>query len=74
MSTFVLIAQIIIAILLVALVVLQTQASGAGSMFGNDSSVYRTRRGVEKTLYQATIAVSAVFFIVSIVAVLIAGR
>lgn len=73
MSTFVLIAQIILAILLVVLVVLQTQSSGAGSMFGTDTSVYRTRRGLEKTLYQATIGVSIVFIIVSILSVLITG-
>ncbi len=73
MSTFVLVAQIILSILLVVLVVLQTQSSGAGSMFGTDTSVYRTRRGLEKTLYQATIGVSIVFIIVSILSVLITG-
>jgi preprotein translocase subunit SecG len=71
--TFVLIAQIILAILLVVLVVLQTQSSGAGSMFGSDTSVYRTRRGLEKTLYQATIGVSIVFIVISILSVLVAG-
>lgn len=73
MATFVLIAQIILAVLLVVLVVLQTQSSGAGSMFGSDTSVYRTRRGLEKTLYQATIGVSVVFIVISILSVLVAG-
>ncbi len=73
MTTFVLIAQIILAVLLVVLVVLQTQSSGAGSMFGSDTSVYRTRRGLEKTLYQATIGVSIVFIFISIFSVLVAG-
>lgn len=73
MATFVLIAQIILAVLLVVLVVLQTQSSGAGSMFGSDTSVYRTRRGLEKTLYQATIGVSIVFIVISILSVLVAG-
>ncbi|MBX7232788.1 MAG: preprotein translocase subunit SecG [Caldilineales bacterium] len=73
MTTFVLIAQIILAVLLVVLVVLQTQSSGAGSMFGSDTSVYRTRRGLEKTLYQATIGVSIVFIVISIFSVLVAG-
>lgn len=73
MTTFVLIAQIILSVLLVVLVVLQTQASGAGSMFGNDTSVYRTRRGLEKTFYQATIVVGTIFIIVSILSVLITG-
>jgi len=72
-TTFILIAQIIIAVLIVVLVVLQTQSSGAGSMFGSDTTVYRTRRGLEKTLYQLTIAVSVLFFVISIVAVILAG-
>lgn len=73
MTTFVLIAQIIVSVLLVVLVVLQTQSSGAGSIFGSDTSVYRTRRGLEKTLYQATIAVSVIFIMISLVAVLLTG-
>ena len=73
MTTFVLIAQIIVSVLLVVLVVLQTQSSGAGSIFGSDTSVYRTRRGLEKTLYQATIAVSVIFILISLVAVLLTG-
>lgn len=73
MTTFVLIAQIIVSVLLVVLVVLQTQSSGAGSIFGSDTSVYRTRRGLEKTLYQATIAVSIIFILISLVAVLLTG-
>lgn len=73
MTTFVLIAQIIVSALLVVLVVLQTQSSGAGSIFGSDTSVYRTRRGLEKTLYQATIAVSVIFIMISLVAVLLTG-
>jgi len=72
-TTFVLIAQIIVSVLLVVLVVLQTQSSGAGSIFGSDTSVYRTRRGLEKTLYQATIAVSVIFIMISLVAVLLTG-
>ncbi|MCO6451874.1 MAG: preprotein translocase subunit SecG [Caldilineales bacterium] len=67
METFVLIALIILSVVLSVLVILQTQSSGAGSMFGNDTTVYRTRRGLEKTLYQATIIVGALFFIVAII-------
>lgn len=66
METFVFIALILLSIVLSVLVILQTQNSGAGGMFGNDTTVYRTRRGLEKTLYQATIVVGALFFIVAI--------
>ncbi len=73
LEAFVLIAQIIIGVVLTVLVVLGTQNSGAGSMFGSDTTVYRTRRGLEKTIYQATIIVTALFFIVSIIAAYVIG-
>ena len=68
MSAVILIAQIILGIVLTVLVIMQTQNSGAGGMFGSDTTVYRTRRGLEKTMYQATIVLATFFFIVSIVA------
>lgn len=61
--------QIIVAIALIALVLLQTKGAGLGGIFGGEGGIYRTRRGVEKTLYQATIALSVVFFLVSLIAV-----
>ena len=63
------IVQIIIAVTIIALILLQVKGSGLGSIFGGDGGVYRTRRGVEKTLYQATVALSVFFFIISLVAV-----
>ncbi|RME81299.1 MAG: preprotein translocase subunit SecG [Caldilineae bacterium] len=73
METLILIAQAILGIVLTILVVMQTQNSGAGGMFGSDTTVYRTRRGLEKTLFQATIVVSALFFILALVTVRIVG-
>jgi len=73
METIFFIAQIIVALVLTGLILLQTQNSGAGSMFGNDTTVYRTKRGLEKTLYQATIVLSAVFFLLAMVSVRLAG-
>ena len=68
LQTVLLISQVILSVVLTVLVVLQSQNSGAGGMFGADTTVYRTKRGLEKTLYQATIALAALFFIISIVA------
>ena len=68
LSAVILIAQIILGIVLTVLVIMQTQNSGAGGMFGSDTTVYRTRRGLEKTMYQATIVLATFFFVVSIVA------
>jgi len=67
------IVQIIISITLIALVLLQGKSGGLGGIFGGDGGVYRTRRGVEKLVFQATIGVSAAFFLVSILIVVLPG-
>ena len=68
------IIQIIISITIVALVLLQAKGAGLGGIFGGDGGIYRTRRGVEKTLYQATIGLSVFFFFISLASVLVAGQ
>ena len=68
LTAVILTSQIILSIAVTVLVVLQTQNSGAGGMFGADTTVYRTRRGLEKTMYQASIVVTTLFFVVSLVA------
>ncbi len=68
LTAVILISQIILGIVVTVLVVMQTQNTGAGGMFGSDTTVYRTKRGLEKTLYQATIAVTALFFVISLIA------
>ncbi len=73
MQTIFLIAQIIVSLVLTGLILVQTQNSGAGSMFGSDTTVYRTKRGLEKTMYQATIVLSVVFFVLAMVSVRLAG-
>ena len=65
--------QIIISLTIIALVLLQTKGAGLGGIFGGDGGVYRTRRGIEKTLYQATIALTIVFFLISLVSVALSG-
>ena len=73
MATFLLIALIILGIALTTLIVFQTQNSGAGSVFGSDTTVYRTRRGLEKTLYQATIALTIIFVLLTMITVRVVG-
>jgi preprotein translocase subunit SecG len=68
------IAQIIVSIALIVIVIFQARSSSAGSMFGgSDSSVYRTRRGVERTMYHATIGLAVLFFVLALLNVLAAG-
>ena len=69
MTTFLMIATMIIAIALIAVVIVQgATSSSLGSMFGG-SDIYRTRRGIEKTLYNVTVLRAAIFFVLSQVTV-----
>lgn len=61
------IAQIVLAVALVGAVLLQVRGGGLGGIFGQPDSVYRTRRGLEKTLFQFTIILAALFVIVSLI-------
>jgi len=63
LAPFLQVIQILISGAVAALVVLQARTGGLGSMFGGDSSLYRTRRGLEKTLYEATIGLGIAFLI-----------
>jgi preprotein translocase subunit SecG len=66
MPTFFVIAQMIVAVALIAVLILQVKGGGLGGIFGQPESVYRTRRGVEKTLIQVTIGLVIVFITLSI--------
>ena len=55
MQTILNIIQIILSILLVVAVLLQHRGTGLGGAFGGESNVYRSKRGIEKFLYYATI-------------------
>jgi len=56
------IVQMVISILLIGAIILQNQGSGLGSAFGGEGNVYRTKRGLEKKLFIATIILSTLFF------------
>jgi preprotein translocase subunit SecG len=60
--------QIVVSIGLVAFVLLQARGAGLSSAFGGDSSVYRSRRGIEKTLFRFTIVLAIVFVVFSLIA------
>ena len=69
MSTYLYLVQLILASTLIGVILLQTQESGLGSAFGGRSSLHRSRRGVEKTLFQITIGLAVAFFLMSLMTV-----
>ena len=68
------IAQILISILLIILIMMQTRGTGFAAGYAADSSIFRTRRGVERLVFQLTIAVSVLFLILAIVASIVVPR
>ena len=66
MENFLLVGQVLISIALMAAILLQSRGAGLGATFGGDSSVYRSRRGIEKRLFQFTIVLTVLFVIFSI--------
>jgi preprotein translocase subunit SecG len=63
------IAQIILSVALILAILFQVKGGGLGGIFGQADTVYRTKRGAEKTLFQFTIVLVIIFVIVSILAV-----
>jgi preprotein translocase subunit SecG len=66
--TFIDLAQIILAITLIVLVLLQAKGNSASAFFNREAATtYRTRRGVERTLLQATIGIAVLFCVLSLI-------
>lgn len=60
------IGQIIVSIALIVAILLQARGTGLSGTFGGDSAVYRSRRGIERRLWQFTIALLALFVVFSL--------
>jgi preprotein translocase subunit SecG len=66
LPTYFLVAQILVAIALIATVLFQLRGGGIGGIFGQADSVYRTRRGIESTLFKLTIILAVVLVALAI--------
>ena len=64
MNPLVALAAIFVSVALIAVALLQVKGTSAG-LFGSSSSPFRTRRGFEKRLFQATIALALAFVAIS---------
>jgi len=60
------IVQGILSVFLMGLILLQSKGAGLGSIFGGNESVFTTRRGIERLLFQFTIGASAAFLVFSL--------
>jgi preprotein translocase subunit SecG len=67
MQIYLNIAQIVLAVTLILIILFQVRGGGLGGIFGQADTVYRTKRGLEKTMFQLTIALAVLFIIIAIV-------
>ena len=67
------IGQVAVSIALMASILLQTRGAGLGAAFGGDSSVYRSRRGIEKRLFQFTVVLAVLFVVFCLANFLLVG-
>jgi preprotein translocase subunit SecG len=74
-TVYLYLVQIVLGIAIIAIVLLQSKDTGMSNMFGGsgDMGVYKTRRGVEKTLFNATIILGCIFMLLCLVTVIIAS-
>ncbi len=60
------VGQLIVSAALTLSILLQSRGSGLGGTFGGDSAVYRSRRGIERRLWQFTIILIILFSVFSL--------
>ncbi len=65
--------QILTSIALIAVIILQAQGQGLGGLFGGSDSmgITKTRRGLERTLFQITVGLAVAFLANAIIQLLI---
>ena len=68
MHPFLSIGQIVVGLALMGSILLQARGTGLSGTFGGDSAVYRSRRGVERRLWQFTIVLIVLFALFSLAA------
>lgn len=71
MKEILLITQIIVSVSLVVVILLQSEGTGLGTVFGGSGSFYRSKRGVEKLFVFITIILASFFLALSVLQVII---
>ena len=72
MGPYLNIIQIIVSITLIIIILIQVKGETGGSVFGGGAGVARTRRGLERTLFNATVVLSVVFLLISFLSAFLA--
>ena len=70
-QTYLNIVEIIVSAVMVVMLIAQSRGSGFTGTSQDQTTVFRTRRGIEKTLFQATLVLTVLFVVVAIASSLI---
>jgi preprotein translocase subunit SecG len=75
MSTYLNLALVIVSMALIVLELLQSKGAGLGGLGGGDfgGSGYHVRRGVERLVFNLTIVLSFLFFLLALLNVILGG-
>jgi preprotein translocase subunit SecG len=60
-------AELVLAVSLIGLILMQSRGTSLGSVFGQEGSVFHTRRGAERVLFNVSIGVGVAFLVISVV-------
>jgi len=71
-ATYLNLAQIILAVALVVMIMLQTKGAALGGVFGgSNSAAYQKRHGLQKTVFNVTVGLAVVFFVLVLLNVMV---
>ena len=74
MNLYLNLIQIIVSITLVVVILIQVKGEGGGGFMGGGAGVGRTRRGLERTLFNATIVLAAIFLLISFLSAILSTQ
>lgn len=70
MKNIISVIQLVTSVALITLIVLQAKGVGLGRAWGGGNEFYKSRRGVEKIIFQATVILVAIFLVSSVITLL----
>lgn len=75
MATYLNLATTVTSIALIAIILIQSRGAGLGGLGGGDvgGTGFHVRRGIERLLFNVTIGLSFVFFLLAILNVVLVG-
>ena len=71
MNTILFYTQIAVSIILIVLIAIQQRGAALGAGFGGGGEIYSTKRGAQKKIYYATIAITTIFLVLGVLNILI---